>query len=543
VELTAKAPRRQEREGWGGSFNDWKQRSGFALQACYPGLGAWAVVTKEEFWGWKYFEGLVRSGGMDMEGEAILSAASAMSREQLLEQLRQAWAQIDRLRQDNEALKKQLVQLERRQRRGQGRRTPRGAQRRGKATGKGPHGQRQAPARTKAEREVSVPVEQTSCPHCGGDLDEGRWDEASTIDIAESPSPEVTRFSVQTRTCKRCRRKVRGRHPDLARDQKGATAHRVGDRLMAVAHTLHYGMGVPQRKVPKIIEELSGLKLTQGGLSQDASRRGKHLGPDYERLRARIQKRDVVHTDDTGWRLGGERAQMMVFTTEQGETLYQIRLQHRNEEVGEVLPSDWAGTMVTDRGRSYDAWQLGGVKQHKCAFHMLGSIQQVLEDKRGRARWFGLTLKELTLEGLLLWNDWRAGQLDDAAYHRAATLLMGDIDRHLRDRKLADPDNDRLLYELGKHHDRGNLYRFLTDPLVPPTNNLAEREVRFAVIARKVSQCSKTSAGARTREVLQSLIRTEARKRPASVVEAVRRKFRAARVRVAHAPTSQLDSS
>ena len=102
----------------------------------------------------------------------------------------------------------------------------------------------------------------------------------------------------------------------------------------------------------------------------------------------------TLATDDTGWRVAGQPAQLMVFTTEQGDTLYQIRSRHRNEEVREVLPSDWQGTMVTERGRSYDAWQLAGVKQSKCSFHVLGSIEKVLDTKPGAARWFGLELKE-----------------------------------------------------------------------------------------------------------------------------------------------------
>ena len=66
----------------------------------------------------------------------------------------------------------------------------------------------------------------------------------------------------------------------------------------------------------------------------------------------------------------------------------------------------------------------------------------------------------------------------------------------LRDRRLKDPDNQRLLNELGWHHDRGNLLRFLADPRIEPTNNRAERALRPAVIARKVSQCSKNARGA-----------------------------------------------
>ena len=50
--------------------------------------------------------------------------------------------------------------------------------------------------------------------------------------------------------------------------------------------------------------------------------------------------------------------------------------------------------------------------------------------------------------------------------------------------------------ELGWHDDRGNLLRFLDDPGIEPTNNRAERALRGAVIARKVSHCSKNEDGA-----------------------------------------------
>ena len=39
---------------------------------------------------------------------------------------------------------------------------------------------------------------------------------------------------------------------------------------------------------------------------------------------------------------------------------------------------------------------------------------------------------------------------------------------------MPDPDNQRLLNELGRHNDRGNLLRFLDDPSIEPTNNRAE---------------------------------------------------------------------
>jgi Transposase IS66 family len=68
-----------------------------------------------------------------------------------------------------------------------------------------------------------------------------------------------------------------------------------------------------------------------------------------------------------------------------------------------------------------------------------------------------------------------------------------------------------LLDQFGRHHTRGNLLRFLDDPRVKPTNNDSERGFRFAVIQRKVSQCSKTAGGARAFEAFASVIKTAMR--------------------------------
>ena len=66
----------------------------------------------------------------------------------------------------------------------------------------------------------------------------------------------------------------------------------------------------------------------------------------------------------------------------------------------------------------------------------------------------------------------------------------------------------RLQNELGWHDDRGNLLRFLDDPSIEPTNNRAERALRPAVIARKVSHCSKSVEGADAFSAFTSVIRT-----------------------------------
>ena len=278
---------------------------------------------------------------------------------------------------------------------------------------------------------------------------------------------------------------------------------------MAAAHVLHYGVGVPVRKVPAVLRALTGVELSQGAISQDALRRARGaVGDAYHKLRGSVLGSPLVHTDDTGWRVDGGPAFLMAFETDEA-TVYQVRARHRNEEVREVVPSDYGGVMVTDRGRSYDAQALSGVKQQKCLAHVLRSISEVVQTKRGRGRSFGNRLSRLLREAMELRQAYHRGAAADFAAE--AERLRREATYHLRDRPMSDADNYRLQNELGWHHDRGNLLRFLDDPSIEPTNNRAERALRPAVIARKVSHCSKNVGGADAFSAFTSVIRTLAR--------------------------------
>ena len=118
-----------------------------------------------------------------------------------------------------------------------------------------------------------------------------------------------------------------------------------------------------------MLRALTGVELSQGAISQDALRRARGaVGNAYHKLRGSVRASPLVHTDDTGWRVDGGPAFLMAFETDEA-TVYQVRARHRNEEVREVVPSDYGGVMVTDRGRSYDAQALPGVKQR---YHAVG---------------------------------------------------------------------------------------------------------------------------------------------------------------------------
>jgi transposase len=386
----------------------------------------------------------------------------------------------------------------------------------GRKPGQGFFRFRNAPEETPQTEAMPVPVAGRCCPDCGGRLGEAKQEIVTTTDIPVQPQPEVRRYAVEVRECRQCGRRVRGQHPDIAPGQQGATAHRLGPRVKALAHTLHYLHGVPVRKTPAILEDLTGIRLTQGAITQDAMKQAEDaVGASYEALRASVKEQPVVHTDDTGWRVGGEPAFLMAFVTPQ-LSVFQIRPQHRNEEVRELIPANFGGVLVCDRGKSYDARELEAVAQQKCLSHLIINAAEAAKEKTGRARQFGQRLKDQFQCALSLWADRKSLQPED--YRKQAKALDEELTIHLKDRTLRDPDNQRLLNGVGTQHDRGNVLRFLCEEGVEPTNNRAERDLRPAVIVRKVSHCSKNERGARAFEAFTSLLQTLRKVNPSATV-------------------------
>ena len=272
---------------------------------------------------------------------------------------------------------------------------------------------------------------------------------------------------------------------------------------MAMGHLLQYDLGVPVRKVPAVLLAQTGIEVTASAITQDAMRQAEGpVGAAYEELRVRISQAPRVHTDDTGWRTAGKNSFLMGFDSDR-IAVFQIRPQHRNQEVQEILPATYGGVLITDRGVSYDAKAFEGMRQQKCIGHLLKNISMVLETKSGASRAFGMELKALLQEGLALAKsppgpDWMA-KVEDLELRLAW---------HLRDRHLKDDDNQRLLNGIGTQMDRDRLLTFLHVPGVEPTNNRAERMLRPAVIARKVSHCSKSERGAYATSAFLSVIQT-----------------------------------
>jgi transposase len=468
-----------------------------------------------------------------------LEDLESLSREKLLALLAELQRQVAELTASNESLRREIAELKRSTKR-QAAPFSKGTQvshpkRPGRQPGEGTFSFRQAPRPEEiTQPPVNVPVTLECCPRCGEKLTGERVDLAYITELPPMPRPRVTQYRVWVCRCLRCGRRVRGQHPDLAPDQYGATAHRVGKRAMAAAHALHYQVGIPVRKTPLVLNLLTGMELTQGAITQDALRWAKgSVSQMYQALRAGVRDSPVVYTDDTGWKVGGEPAHLMAFDTDEA-TVYQVRPRHRHQEVQEVVPKNYPGVMGTDRGRSYEDKSFRRVKQRKCLAHLQRTLGEVLDRKKGRARELAEGTRELLRLAVGLWEQYHYGDREE--FDRWVPEVRWALSYHLRDRPLKDQDNQKLLRMLRRYHQRGELLRFLEQPEVEPTNNRVERMLRPAVIARKVSQCSKTWSGAEAFATFTSVIQTLLKKgAPSSVVEALADLFRALRSQTAPA--------
>ncbi|GAA5440884.1 transposase [Deinococcus caeni] len=144
--------------------------------------------------------------------------------------------------------------------------------------------------------------------------------------------------------------------------------HRLGPVLHTTLQTLHHELGLPVRRISRVMDLLGGLQITQGAITQAAQRLaadGSALAAHVDALQTQIQQAPYVHHDDTGWRVGAQNAWVGAFRSVD-TVLFRANLRHTNVEVREGLGQNFAGVLISDRFSSYDSRYLQDIRQQKC---------------------------------------------------------------------------------------------------------------------------------------------------------------------------------
>jgi hypothetical protein len=416
--------------------------------------------------------------------------------------------QVERLQKQNQEQKEELAKAQRAQkrpdapfRRGQRNKDPKKP---GRPKGH-PPAHRAKP--TQVDSEIRVPLDR--CPHCG----DQQWTEVKelepqlVVDLPPQVRPVVTRYHNQSGRCRGCRRRSISRHRDQTSTARGAAGVQMGPRAISQALDLKHRVGIPLRKVGQVLQQLGGLGLSAGGLVRIGQRVAPRCEPTVEALVAELRQADIVRGDETGWYITEVQVLkpwLWVFTSPQPKiTVYKIRLSRGIEVPLEVLGEEFTGTLGIDGWAGYLNLPYD---KSQCLAHLLRRCRSLLEvNKQGAAR-FPLQVRRVLTEACLLKE--LEPELKQTDYVALCEQMQGALAAVL-EADITQPLNQKMQNHMRRHQHE--LLTFLEVPGMDPSNNLAEQEIRPAVVLRKISAGNRSLEGAYVHEQLASVCRTAQR--------------------------------
>lgn len=425
--------------------------------------------------------------------------------EELERQLGEAYGLIAELTQQLEALQEEVSSLKRAGKRqatpfARGKRKKK-RQQSGRKAGKGEFNHREKPKQEEVDETKEVAL--SCCPQCGGEVADIKEHEHFEVDIPPV-KPVVRRYVTYSGHCAGCGERVRSRHPEQVSDATGAAGVVIGPRAKGFAADMKHRLGLSYGKVQELMDVGFGLKMSRGGWYQADQRLGAQGRGVYEELIEAIRQSAVVHSDETGWRIGTLSAWLWVFTNSE-MTVYTITGGRGHEVVVNILGKEFKGVLVSDRFSAYDHKALAAWLKQKCLSHLLRNASEIEAKKKGAAVRFPRAVIALLREALKLKKEKPSLQL--TAYSLRTQELESRLDKLIDERRrFSDPDNKRFARQLRKQ--RPHLLRFLYIDELDATNNQAERMLRPAVITRKTGGCNRTEQGAATHAILSSILVT-----------------------------------
>lgn len=331
-----------------------------------------------------------------------------------------------------------------------------------------------------------------SCPHCNGDLRELR----PRYRYAEDLVPVrlvATEYEIHQYYCKTCERVV---YPEVS--ELIDNSH-FGVRFLLYITYLRYVLNLPYNKIVMLLDDTYGAGVGEGTLVEYVKKAARVFGPEYERIKREMRETESVHYDDTGQRVEGENRWLWAFINREA-VFYHTSRSRSKKVVIEVLGEDYCGTTVQDFYPSYD--KAPGKKQ-KCWAHLLRDARELAGKKEPppAAREFFEGLQRIYHEAKECAEGLSSKRERREAHHRYVKKLKEHAKRDYKHFEVK-----RLAKRTMKY--RHELFTFLLNPGIEPTNNKAERALRQCVVQRKISGCHRTKEGAENRDIIMSVIGT-----------------------------------
>jgi transposase len=333
------------------------------------------------------------------------------------------------------------------------------------------------------------------CEECGQVLT-GTDPEPERHLVVEIPDPRplLTTYLIHWLRCPSCGHVTGGRLP------KGVTRSAFGPRLHALVALLTGRYLLAKREVASLLEDLFGIHMATGSVCRIERRMSAAIASATAAAGEHVRAAAVVHADETSWREAKSRAWLWVAATRE-VVVFLIQRRRDTEAAKNLLGALFAGVGCVDRWGAYTWLRWRQV----CWAHLLRDFQAMAE--RYGSEWHGVRLVAAGQRVLGAWAEWHDGQID------RATMLARIAPERVRIQRLIEQGT-----RCSARKTRGvckellkverEMWLFLERADVPPTNNLAERNLRRGVLWRKVSYGTDSEPGSRYVERILTTVLT-----------------------------------
>jgi transposase len=350
-----------------------------------------------------------------------------------------------------------------------------------------------------------------ACTACGAALTAAMATDHVARQVFDLPEPRpliVTEHRAHGCRCAACGARTRAAFPEGV-----AAPVQYGARVCAfVLYLLHYQL-LPEKRLAALMADLFGVHLvtaTIARISQDCARRFQSFA---DAVRDRVAAAPIKHMDETGFRIGSKTQWLHIASTIL-LTFYRV-----SPRRGSLL-AHVTGIVVHDHWKPY--YTLKAVLHALCNAHHLRELKALVEiEKEDWARKMQRLLRRachatnLAREratprkpGLiaLIERSYDAILTEGFAFHAAQPALISAAAKVKRPGRPPRRVGHNLLLRLSAR--KPDVLRFLVDPLVPFTNNLAERDGRMMKLRQKISGGFRSDVGAKDFAVIRSLLST-----------------------------------
>ena len=285
--------------------------------------------------------------------------------------------------------------------------------------------------------------------------------------------------------------------PDCGRWRKaqGPAEHATGygPRFSALRGEVAGAYGNGRRIVQPLGASVLRVPVSLGAIQKVLDRVAQAIEPHYLAIATQVRHAAVNSMDDTPWFLA-HRLQWLWVMVSDTAALYLMH-PHRSKEAFAALIDDWAGILVSDGYGVYQHWVQA---RQICLAHLIRSAR-------------GLAAR--AHPDLAAWGAWALAELQRRCHMATAPPTGGEWRAwYARLCKWIDQYHDRS-DEAGRFARRllremDSLWVFLAQHGVEPTNNRAERALRFGGLWRKRSQGTASTKSNRWVERILSLKET-----------------------------------